>query len=42
MGMDVYGRNPMNEDGEYFRASIWTRSTPSHRRHWRTAGRDGD
>ena len=23
MGMDVYGLNPTNEKGEYFRASIW-------------------
>jgi len=23
MGMDVYGRNPANKDGEYFRANIW-------------------
>ncbi len=24
MGMDVYGRNPSSEEGEYFRASVWT------------------
>lgn len=24
MGMDVSGRNPTNESGEYFRASIWS------------------
>lgn len=23
MGMDVYGKNPLTKDGEYFRASIW-------------------
>ena len=23
MGMDVYGRNPKNETGEYFRANVW-------------------
>ena len=23
MGMDVYGRNPENETGRYFRASVW-------------------
>ena len=24
MGMDVYGVNPLNETGEYFRASCWS------------------
>lgn len=24
MGMDVYGKNPKNESGEYFRNSIWS------------------
>lgn len=24
MGMDIYGRNPKNETGEYFRANIWS------------------
>lgn len=24
MGMDVYGRAPSSEEGEYFRSSIWT------------------
>jgi hypothetical protein len=24
MGMDVYGRNPRSEAGEYFRATIWS------------------
>ena len=24
MGMDVYGRNPKNETGEYFRATVWS------------------
>lgn len=24
MGMDVYGRDPKSEDGEYFRANIWS------------------
>lgn len=24
MGMDVYGINPFNELGEYFRANCWT------------------
>jgi len=24
MGMDVYGRNPSSEIGEYFRANIWS------------------
>jgi len=24
MGMDVYGRNPSSEEGEYFRANIWS------------------
>ena len=24
MGMDVYGRNPSDESGHYFRASIWS------------------
>ena len=23
MGMDVYGRKPLNESGEYFRANVW-------------------
>ena len=23
MGMDVYGRNPKNETGEYFRRNVW-------------------
>lgn len=23
MGMDVYGRNPVNDEGTYFRASVW-------------------
>jgi hypothetical protein len=23
MGMDVYGREPLNEEGMYFRASVW-------------------
>ena len=23
MGMDVYGNNPKNEQGEYFRANVW-------------------
>lgn len=23
MGMDVYGKNPLNEKGEYFRANVW-------------------
>ena len=23
MGMDVYGKNPINDDGKYFRANIW-------------------
>jgi hypothetical protein len=23
MGMDVYGKNPINEDGEYFRRNVW-------------------
>lgn len=24
MGMDVYGRDPANEQGEYFRATVWS------------------
>lgn len=24
MGMDVFGRNPKNSDGEYFRANVWS------------------
>lgn len=24
MGMDVYGKNPLTKDGEYFRASVWS------------------
>jgi hypothetical protein len=24
MGMDVYGRDPKSEEGEYFRANIWS------------------
>ena len=24
MGMDVYGKNPSNGDGEYFRANVWS------------------
>ena len=23
MGMDVYGENPKNEKGEYFRNNVW-------------------
>ena len=23
MGMDVYGNNPKNEQGEYFRSNVW-------------------
>ena len=24
MGMDVYGKNPSNDEGKYFRANIWS------------------
>lgn len=24
MGMDVYGKNPSNEEGHYFRANVWS------------------